>query len=558
MTSHCMRLAVLVVFALALGTAPMAHPLPSPPADAERHVPAPSASYSLSYQSHLTVRAALTATNLATKRLKILAPAAIQPLSQQQLLFVEGMQTVDILEAFTEKADGTRIAVEAANIVTRDGASALAAMYARDLKQRTIIFPDVGVGDTLVTTYKWEVGHGPFPGQFFHSEVFARSQPITSAEVIVEAPRTLDLQVSTTGTGLTDRSDDIGDIRRHTVTLAPGPYVPEEPRAVASIDRDPALLVSTFKSYEELGLAYRALALPKSAVTPEISLLADEITRGIVDKKAQAIAIDAWMKKHIRYVAVYLAVGRVVPNEAAAVLHNKYGDCKDKVTLMSALLAAKSIASEAALINLGNDYTLPDPPTLTVLNHVIVYLPDFDVYDDPAAGGAAFGVLAPEAYDKPVVRVSASAAQLARPPAMRPQDHPSRSRTVLHVAADGSVTGETQESATGALAIALRGAAAAVQNLGSEAAARRVLQGFGTPGAGSFDLSHVAEPIDPADVQGSFVLDSKISPAAAPRSSGRSIRDAALDATGEFSAAAAAERPCLRLRLLCGRADGRH
>jgi Domain of Unknown Function with PDB structure (DUF3857)/Transglutaminase-like superfamily len=518
MTSHCMRLAVLVVFALALGTAPMAQPLPSAPADAEHHVPAPSTSYSLSYQSHLTVRADLTATNLATKRLKILAPAAIQPLSQQQLLFVEGMQTVDILEAFTEKADGTRIAVEAANIVTRDGASGLAATYARDLKQRTIIFPDVGVGDTLVTTYKWEIGHGPFPGQFFHSEVFARSQPITSAEVIVEAPRALDLQVSTTGTGLTDRSDDIGDIRRHTVTLAPGPYVPEEPRAVASIDRDPALLVSTFKSYEELGLAYRALALPKSAVTPEISLLADEITRGIVDKKAQAIAIDAWMKKHIRYVAVYLAVGRVVPNEAAAVLHNKYGDCKDKVTLMSALLAAKGIASEAALINLGNAYTLPDPPTLTVLNHVIVYLPDFDVYDDPTAGGAAFGVLAPEAYDKPVVRVSASAATLARTPAMRPQDHTSHSRTVLHVAADGSVTGETQESATGALAIALRGAAAAVQNLGSEAAARRVLQGFGTPGTGSFDLSHVAEPIDPANVQGSFVLDTKFRP---PRLPGR-------------------------------------
>ena len=65
MTSHCMRLAVLVVFALALGTAPMAQPLPSAPADAEHHVPAPSTSYSLSYQSHLTVRADLTGAHLA-------------------------------------------------------------------------------------------------------------------------------------------------------------------------------------------------------------------------------------------------------------------------------------------------------------------------------------------------------------------------------------------------------------------------------------------------------------------------------------------------------------
>jgi hypothetical protein len=554
MTSHCMRLAVLVVFALALGTAPMAQPLPSAPADAERHVPAPSASYSLSYQSHLTVRADLTATNLATRRLKILAPAAIQPLSQQQLLFVEGMQTVDILEAFTEKADGTRIAVEAANIVTRDGASGLAATYARDLKQRTIIFPDVGVGDTLVTTYKWEIGHGPFPGQFFHSEVFARSQPITSAEVIVEAPRTLDLQVSTTGTGLTDRSDDIGDIRRHTVTLAPGPYVPEEPRAVASIDRDPALLVSTFKSYEELGLAYRALALPKSAVTPEISLLADEITRGIVDKKAQAIAIDAWMKKHIRYVAVYLAVGRVVPNEAAAVLHNKYGDCKDKVTLMSALLAAKSIASEAALINLGNAYTLPDPPTLTVLNHVIVYLPDFDVYDDPTAGGAAFGVLAPEAYDKPVVRVSASAATLARTPAMRPQDHTSRSPCRRRRQRDRRDAGKRDRCACHCAAWGGGSSAEPRQRSGCAPRAARLRH--------SRRRQLRSQPCRRADRsrrrRGLVCVGHEIPAAAAPRSRGRSIRDAALDATGEFSAAAAAERPCLRLRLLCGRADGRH
>ena len=73
---------------------------------------------------------------------------------------------------------------------------------------------------------------------------------------------------------------------------------------------------------------------------------------------AQAIAIDAWMKKNIRYVAIYLSSGRVIANDAAAVLRNKFGDCKDKATLLSALLTAKGIASEQVLINLGNAYTL--------------------------------------------------------------------------------------------------------------------------------------------------------------------------------------------------------
>ena len=205
-----------------------------------------------------------------------------------------------------------------------------------------------------------------------------------------------------------------------------------------------------------MGLAYRAAALPKAAVTPEIVSLANEITKGIEDKKAQAIAIDAWMKKNIRYVAVYLSLGRVIPNDASAVLRNKFGDCKDKATLMSALLAAKGIASEEVLINLGNAYTLPEPPTMAVLNHVILYLPELDLYADPTVTQSAFGVLAPEAYDKPVVRVSAAGATLARTPAMTAQHHTYHVRTVINVAADGAVSGRTEESGTGVFGIVLR------------------------------------------------------------------------------------------------------
>src|SRR5262249_14420909 len=145
-------------------------------------------------------------------------------------------------------------------------------------------------------------------------------------------------------------------------------------------------------SYEDLGRAYAAAAAAKVVVTPEITALAEEITKGVSDRRQQAMAIDAWMKRNIRYVAVYLGVGRVVPNDTATVLRHKFGDCKDKVTLMSALLAAKGIASEPVLINLGPAYTLPEPPTLVALNHVILYLPDFDLYDDPTVAPAAFGV----------------------------------------------------------------------------------------------------------------------------------------------------------------------
>ena len=134
---------------------------------------------------------------------------------------------------------------------------------------------------------------------------------------------------------------------------------------------------------------------------------------------------------------------------------------------MSALLAAKGIASEAALINFGNAYKLPEPPTMVALNHVMLYLPEFDAYDDPTANSSAFGVLAAQTYDKPVVRVGASGAILARTPPMRPQDHTIHASTIINVAADGTVTGQTEESNTGIFGNPLRLASANVQNLGA-------------------------------------------------------------------------------------------
>jgi hypothetical protein len=479
---------------------------PRPPAPIELAGVGAQPPFATQYESSLTIRADRTGTETSTKRIKILTPGAVQALSQQQLQFIEGMQKLETLEAFTEKSDGRRIQVDPANIITRDAASGLAATYVPDLKQRTIIFPDVGVGDTLVMTNKIDILQDQFSGQFTYIDLFPRSQSLSSVQLTIEAPAALDVAVKATGSATTDKAETTGGVSRHTITVVPQSYQPEEPGAVSPLDRAPSVMVSTFRSYDELGLAYGKAALPKTQVTPAITSLAEAITRNIVGHRAQAVAIDAWVKKNIRYVAIFLSVGRVVPHDAEAILRDKFGDCKDKATLMTALLAAKGIAAEAALINLGTAYSLPEPPTLAALNHVILYLPEFDLYDDPTASGAAFGVLAPEAYDKPVVRVSATGARLARTPAMQPSDHTAHATTTIRFAADGTITGQTEESNTGVLGMALRFAGGMVQQVGEETAAQRQLQGLSTPGTGRFELGNASEPLDPAGIKSSFTL----------------------------------------------------
>jgi transglutaminase-like putative cysteine protease len=398
--------------------------------------------------------------------------------------------------------------VDPANIITRDEASGLNAVYLRDAKARTVIFPDLAVGDTIVMTTRTETKAGVFPGHYLYNVVFPPQIPFADCTIRIVVPKDLAINLAVLGNGIEERVVEDGAVVRHLVTYHASPRTAEEAGATAPLDHDPRLLVSTFKDYEDLGRTYWAAAEKRAAVTPEIQALADEITAGITDKRAQAAAIDHWIKSNVRYVAVYLGSGRVVPNDANAVLKNKYGDCKDQVTFMTALLAAKGIASEQVLINGTTAHLLDEPATLAALNHVIVYLPEWGIYDDPSASFTGFGVLA-NTYDKPAVHLSASGVRLARTPAMRPQDHALISQTKVTIAANGTVSGETRQSATGVFAAFARAAAAAIQANGPETVAERELQTFGTPGKGRYEIDSPRNFAEPYVVKGRFTLNDR-------------------------------------------------
>jgi hypothetical protein len=464
--------------------------------------PAP---FSLAFDRTITVHADRTAVAVNTTRIKILGEAALSSMGQQTVPYIEGMQTLDVVEAYTEKADGRRVAVDPASIITRDQASGLNVVYLRDAKARTVIFPDLAVGDTVVMTTRLETKAAVFPGHYLNSVVFPPQTPFADCTIRIVVPKDLAVNVAVLGKGIEDRVVEDGDVVRHLVTYHAAPRAAQEAGATAPLDHDPRLLVSTFKDYEDLGRAYWAEAEKRAAVTPEIQALADEITAGIADKRGQAAAIDRWIKSNVRYVAVYLGIGRVVPNDANTVLKNKYGDCKDQATFMTALLAAKGIASEQVLINGTNAHALDQPATLAVLNHVIMYLPAWDIYDDPSASLAGFGVLV-NTYDKPALHLSASGVRLARTPTMRPQDHTLISQTRVAIAANGVVSGETRQSATGVFAVFARTAVAAIQANGPETMAERQLQLLGTPGKGRYEIDSPRNFAEPYVVKGRFTL----------------------------------------------------
>jgi hypothetical protein len=442
---------------------------------------------SLSTRTVTTFRADHTVEDVETLRIIILNEGSLGSAGQQRLSYIDGVQKLDIVEAYTEKPDGRRVTVPDSGIITRD-AEARGNVYTRDQKQIVVIFPDLAVGDTVVLTWRLTRSGDTFSGHYSQVHIFPRQLSLGTSQVQIIAPKEAYLNISNQGLGFETDTKELDGARVTTVTHHPGAKVADEAGAVSALDREPMLFVSTFRDYEALANAYWKEAAPKAEVTPALRALAQQIVQNIAGKREQAEAISTWVKRNVRYVAVYLGPGRVVPNSAEDVLQSRYGDCKDHATLMMALLSAAGIESEQVLIQAGNAYTLPSTPVIAAFSHVIIYLPQFGLYDDPTVRYSAFGVLDTTTYDKPVVRVSARGAVRDHTPAMNPDDHVTINRTKLSVAADGTVTGETRQITKGVFATNARNTTLRLQQLGAETAAEKQLASLGTAGKGRYEI----------------------------------------------------------------------
>ncbi|HKD28651.1 MAG TPA: DUF3857 domain-containing transglutaminase family protein, partial [Xanthobacteraceae bacterium] len=261
---------------------------------------------------------------------------------------VNGNQTFEVVEAYTRKSDGQQIAVSPSEIVSQDGVVGPLLSYA-DIKIRQIPFKNVAIGDTVVATVRYTEQHHYLGDGFSASFALRPSGADVMYEMTVRRPTAMPFVHA--AQQFNYEETPAGEMVVHHWS---GHFqIPQstEQNVADLASRLPRLSFSTFASYEEIGRAFSAGAAQLLNVTPAIASLADDITRGKIGHREQAEAIFDWVTGNIRYLALVIGVGRVVPNPPETVIANRYGDCKDVATLMSALLAAKGIASEYALIN---------------------------------------------------------------------------------------------------------------------------------------------------------------------------------------------------------------
>ena len=207
------------------------------------------------------------------------------------------------------------------------------------------------------------------------------------------------------------------------------------------------------------------------------------------------------MSREIRYVAIYLNDGGFIPHYADSIIRNRYGDCKDNNTLLIALLAAKGIEASSALVNAGDSYTLPRLVTLGTFNHMITYLPRWDMYVDATQEFAQFGVLDFSALDKPTLITALG--KIGHTPKPNADQEKVVTRVDLKMGLDGRIQGTSHTNYFGTEDLEARADYEGAGTLHETKMVRTHLLRFRETGTGEF------LPSDPYDLNNPFEVKTK-------------------------------------------------
>jgi Domain of Unknown Function with PDB structure (DUF3857)/Transglutaminase-like superfamily len=142
--------------------------------------------------------------------------------------------------------------------------------------------------------------------------------------------------------------------------------------------------VKGFETWRDMGLWYADLTKGRREPSPEIKQKVAQLTNTNQTQLQKMHALADFMQSDIRYVGIWLGIGGWQPHAATDVFAHRYGDCKDKATLLSAMLHEIGIESYYVLINVDRGEVTKDMPPQKHFNHAILAVRLPKDFQDPS------------------------------------------------------------------------------------------------------------------------------------------------------------------------------
>jgi hypothetical protein len=260
-----------------------------------------------------------------------------------------------------------------------------------DIRENQVSFPTLEPGDVVEVVYRLDDSArenlltSDFGDLIFLQDSLDRRE--LRATFLLPKGRTLYTN-DPAAPGFTHTVDrDAAGNETHRFARGPTPRLLSEPLMPGFSDVVPYLHVSTQQSWSDLGNYYWSLVSSQLATSDRLS----QAARGIVarvgaDPHARLQAAYDLVVSETRYVGLEFGIHGYKPYAVGEVLARGFGDCKDKASLLVALLRELNIDANLVLLRTRHLGTIgPTPASLAVFDHAIVYVPAFDRFLDGTA-----------------------------------------------------------------------------------------------------------------------------------------------------------------------------
>ena len=331
---------------------------------------------------------------------KILNERGKEGFSETHIDYDSTFERVELEYARTIRPDGSVVEVGSRHI--RDVSKYLNFPLYSNARIFIISFPEIAEG--AVIEYKLKIRRSQLVNKkdFVLIYPLQASEPIISANLTIDLPKERVLQIkklneglNTFGADLTPKTEEIGGRTIYRWQFKDIPQIIPETNMPEVVEINPAILISTFSSWQEVYGWWWALAKDKIKADTAIKEKVEELLEGLKTDEDKVRAIYNFCAQKIRYVAVEYGQAGYKPHPASDIFKNKYGDCKDKAILLVTMLKEAGFMGYPVLISTQDYYDLnPDFPAI-IFNHCIAAIQSADktIFMDTTAETCAFADL---------------------------------------------------------------------------------------------------------------------------------------------------------------------
>ncbi|MGI9103617.1 MAG: DUF3857 domain-containing protein [Terriglobales bacterium] len=348
-------------------------------------------------------------------------------------------QKLTVLAARAYKSNGRIVEAEENGDSTPDGGAG--AMY-YDARSRVLRFPGLEKGDVLDLEYRLspESNTNPYGRYFGDLVTFRSSQPVRLQRYVLIAPASEHFNIVEARMPAATVQEQDGR-RTYQWEMRDTAPLPTEPRGPALTEIAPYVHVSSFDSWQDLGRWYAQLIAPQFALDPPLRGALQKVLAGKNTEQEKIQAIHQFVLRNTHYVALEFGIYGYKPYPVSQVYARRFGDCKDKASLMIALLRAAGIDADIALVRTRRLGEISErAASISIFNHAIVYVPKYDLWLDGTAEYAGSRELPLDDQGAMALTVALDgSAQLRRVPATLPMENYTHRQVHARIEPDGRI-----------------------------------------------------------------------------------------------------------------------